>query len=192
MDKKNIMDHFSETEHSLLRTSELLKGLSEKNFNTFLSLSHRAAYSKNEILLEEGKHSDYLYIVISGGVDLYKSTGTNQYLIGSLTSGQSIGEMRVIKNRPCSLTVTTSSSTVVLCILLSKLRHLEYNQCYESILDSIIDILSFRLTNTNTLAVKGGANKKKSWKRYFFPGMVIATAVLFLSELGVALYYLLT
>ncbi|CAM4464545.1 MAG: hypothetical protein LEGION0403_FIIPPAGN_02380 [Legionella sp.] len=186
------MDNFSEAEHNLLRSSELLKGLSDKNFNTFLSLSHRAAYSKNETLLEEGKHSDYLYIVISGGVDLYKSTGTNQYLIGSLTSGQSIGEMRIIRNRPCSLTVTTSAPTVVLCVLLSKLRHLEYNQCYESILDSIIDILSFRLTHTNTLAVKGGANKKKSWKRYFFPSVVIATIALFLSEVGVAAYYLLT
>lgn len=192
MDKKNIMDHFSEAEHNLLRACELLKGLSDKNFNTFLSLSQRAAYSKNETLLEEGKHSDYLYIVISGGVDLYKSTGTNQYLIGSLTTGQSIGEMRVIKNRPCSLTVTTSVPTVVLCILLSKLRHLEYNQCYESILDSIIDILSFRLTYTNDLAVKGSANKKKSWKRYFFPAMVMATMTLLLSEVGVAVYYLLT
>ena len=192
MDKKNIMDHFSEAEHNLLRACELLKGLSDKNFNTFLSLSQRAAYSKNETLLEEGKHSDYLYIVISGGVDLYKSTGTNQYLIGSLTTGQSIGEMRVIKNRPCSLTVTTSVPTVVLCILLSKLRHLEYNQCYESILDSIIDILSFRLTYTNDLAVKGSANKKKSWKRYFFPAIVMATMTLLLSEVGVAVYYLLT
>ena len=186
------MDHFSEAEHNLLRACELLKGLSDKNFNTFLSLSQRAAYSKNETLLEEGKHSDYLYIVISGGVDLYKSTGTNQYLIGSLTTGQSIGEIRVIKNRPCSLTVTTSVPTVVLCILLSKLRHLEYNQCYESILDSIIDILSFRLTYTNDLAVKGSANKKKSWKRYFFPAMVMATMTLLLSEVGVAVYYLLT
>lgn len=182
------MSKFSDKEHTLLRGCELLRDLSDKNFDTFINLSQRAAYNAGEVLLEEGKHNDYLYILISGTVNLYKSSGTEQCLIGSLPSGQSIGEMRIIKNKPCSLTVITDAPTVVLCILLSKLRHLEYNQCYESILDAIINILSYRLVNTNNL-VANKAQKKEKQRKLFFPLLLASTLGLLLCELGVAIYY---
>lgn len=155
------MGNFSVEERATLRNSELLRELSDKNFNTFINLSHRTTYQAGENLLEEGKRSDYLYILLSGTVALYKMSGMKQQLLDRLSKGQSIGEMRVIKNQPCSLTVTTSSPVVVLCILLSKLRELEYNQCYESILDGIINILTYRLSHTNRLAASGVSHKKK-------------------------------
>lgn len=184
------MSNFSEKESSLLRTCELLKDLSDKNFSTFLNLAERVSHAKGKVLLEEGKHNEHLFIVISGAVDLYKTTGIEQYLIGTLASGQSIGEMRVVKSLPCSLTVITSAPTVVLSIFVSKLRHMEYNQCYESILDAIINILSCRLIATNALAANG-ENKKQTWRRYLFPALFTTTAVLLLFEIGVAVYYLM-
>ncbi len=178
--------NFSAEEIAILRNCELLRGLSDKNFNTFMTLSHRTTYKAGEALLKEGQNSDYLFIIISGTANLYKTAEGASCLIGSLSSGQTIGEMRVIKNRPCSLTVVSSAPTVVLCILLSRLRNLEYNQCYESILDAIINILSSRLENTNQLAAGG---KAKSKKRFIFPFIVAATVILFVCELTVALYY---
>jgi CRP/FNR family cyclic AMP-dependent transcriptional regulator len=185
------MSNFSAEEQSLLRNCELLKELSDKNFHTFISLSQRTFYAADEVLLEEGQNSNHLFILISGTVTLYKSTNMNKDLIGSLSSGQSIGEMRVIRNQPCSLTVITNSPTVALCIPLDKLRHLEYNQCYESILDAIINILSYRLIQTNQLAVTG-VNKKKSMRNRIFPLAVMVVATLFIGELGVALYYFMS
>jgi CRP/FNR family transcriptional regulator, cyclic AMP receptor protein len=186
----NVMSNFSEKEYTLLRTCELLKDLSDKNFNTFLNLSERISHDKGKVLLQEGKPNEHLFIVLSGTVDLYKATGIEQYLIGNLSNGQSIGEMRVVKNLPCSLTVITSAPTVVLSILVSKLHHMEYNQCYESILDAIINILCHRLTATNALAADG-KNKKKSWRKYIFPALFVTTLALLLCELGVAYYYLM-
>lgn len=183
------MNIFSSEERVLLKNCELLRGLSEKNFNTFVDLSQRVSYPKGEVLLEEGASSNYLFIIITGAVELYKATSMKKHLIGNLTKGQSIGEMRVIKNQPCSLTVVTSAPTVALCISLSKLRSLEYYQCYESILDSILNILSTRLVKTNQLAANALSKKKSKSLRYFNLA-VITVAALFLIEIGVALYFI--
>lgn len=178
------MDNFSEKEHAILRNCELLKEMSEKNFNAFISLSQKSSYAQGETILKEGDDSNYLFILLSGTVALYKSTHTGPSLVGTLSSGQSIGEIRVVKNRPCTLTVVASTPVDVLCIALTKLRNLDYYQCYESILDGIINVLSERLMSANLSAIK---ERKK--RNYLWPLLVVVTSILFVCELSVVLYY---
>lgn len=186
------MGNFSVNERNILRTCSLLSELSDENFNTFIEISDKASFEKGEILLREGEQSDYLYIIISGDVELYKNVEENdsQQLIGTLSSGQSVGEIRIIRNRTCSLTVKASAPTIVLYTLISKLCSPEYRNCYEGILDSLTCILSDRLMTSNQTIVSKTNKKSNKFKYRLLSLLLVATLVLLLCELGFALYYL--
>ena len=187
------MGSFSGKEQDMLRSSSLLNEVSDADYQTFVEISDKASYNTGDILLKEGEKSDYLFIILWGEVELYKNDEENgtQHLIGKLGNGQSIGEMRVIRSIPCTLTVKAAEKTVVSYTLISKLRSKEYRQCYESILDSLVLILNERLLSSNqSIAHQPNVKKEKSSSN-LFSILLIATLALFIIELGVALYYLI-
>jgi CRP/FNR family cyclic AMP-dependent transcriptional regulator len=185
------MDHFSENEKKILKNCSLLKRLSDEIYNDFLKISYRASFETNTTLLYESQESDDFFIIISGSVGLYKNANDNSApeLIEYLSTGQTIGEMRVIQNRTCSLTVKTTEPTIVLRTSISELCSIENHQCYQSILESIINILNERLFNSNQAIFNTIKNKRRRNKQLIFSLFCTGVLILFLCELGFALYY---
>ncbi|WP_454784989.1 Crp/Fnr family transcriptional regulator [Legionella sp. WA2024007413] len=187
------MSDFSVNEKNILRNSPLLSSLSEENYQTFMEISSRTTFGKGNILLKEGELNDNFFIIISGTVGLYKKERENSApeLIGTLSAGETIDEMRVIQNRTCALTVIAMESTVVLHLSISKLHALENHECHDAIVASVIKIISDRLFHSNETILNKIHEKKKKNKQIFcilFGALVLC---IFLSEVGLGLYYTL-
>ena len=187
------MSDFSENEKCILKNSPLLNHLSDKDYQTFMKISSRATFVKGDILLKEGELNDDFFIIVSGTVGLYKKENKNSApeLIETLSSGETIDEMRVIQNRTCALTVIAIAETVVLQTSISKLHHLANRQCYDALVESIIKIISDRLYHSNETILKKIHEKKRRNKQIIFVLFGMLVLLIFLFEVGVGLYYTL-
>jgi len=185
------MNNFSNDEKDFLRNTQLLKHLSEEDFKIFLQKSERVTIASGQDLLVEGSESDDFFIIMSGNVSLLKKEGeTNiENFLGTLSIGQTVGEMRIIQNRACSLTVRAEGEVIALQTSIAGLR--QDQNCYQSILESIGIILNERLFNTNVTISNTIKEKKLKRKQLIFSLLFIIVLILFLAELSFALYYAL-
>lgn len=175
----------------ILKNSKLLYQIADEHIQSLISISSKVLYKKGEYLLSEGSFSDDFFIIISGTVELLKKdTQTSRpILIGNLGRGEPIGEMRVIQNRPVSLTIKASEPVVVLRTSITQLRSSEYHHCYNVILESIINIINSRLFNSNESIVKKIDEKKKKTRQLLLALCGIVVLGLFLAESIFAIYY---
>jgi CRP/FNR family cyclic AMP-dependent transcriptional regulator len=185
------MSDFTNEERDILRNCELLKNLSDSDFQDFLAISSRASYEKDEVLLTEGEICEYFFIILSGTIEVYKNDIKNSkpLLINQLISGQTIGEMRIIQNKACILTAIASEPTTVLRISLTELHLPENAHCYRAILESTVKIVSDRLLYSNETVLNKTAEKRRKNRQLIFAILGIITLVLFLGEVALALYY---
>lgn len=185
------MSDFSEQEKNILRNSPLLKHISEKNYHLFMTISSRAIFGKGDLLLKEGEMSDDFFIIISGTVGLYKKENENSEpeFIETLSSGETIDEMRAIQNRTCALTVIATESVVVLHTSISQLHALENQRCHKAIVEAIIKIISDRLFHSNETILNKIHEKKRKNKQLIFSLFSMVVVIIFLCELGIGLYY---
>lgn len=186
------MESLAQEEVQTLKNSVLLHNLTDESFQHLLSISQRISREKGEFLLLEGQNSDKLFIIISGEIELYKSAkdGKKQHLITTLKTGESLGEMRLVEDKPCILSAKVASPATLLSLSIRELRMKENNQCFLSLLSSIIKILNGRLVvgNKNVATHIGERIKKK--KQLSASLIVIAALAFFLVEVGLGLYYL--
>ena len=185
------MTDFSKQEMDILKNSTLLNHIADEHFQAFMSISSRVTYPEGAVLLEEGEQSDNFFIIISGAVGLYKQENktSKPELIATLNGGETIGEMRIIQNRACSLTVKSSQPVVALCASITQLREIENHLCYEAILGSIITIINKRFCHSNETVLSEIHEKKRKNKQLVFSMCSIFVLILFLCELGLAVYY---
>ncbi|MGL5742480.1 MAG: hypothetical protein ACRCXC_07990 [Legionella sp.] len=99
--------------------------------------------------------------------------------------------MRVIKNRTCSLTVIASEPLVVLRMSISHLHALENHHCHAALVAAIIKIINDRLYHSNETILTKVHEKKRKNKQLLFALFSLLVLILFVSELGFALYYAL-
>ncbi|PWY56634.1 cyclic nucleotide-binding domain-containing protein [Legionella qingyii] len=187
------MGDFSENEQHILKNCPLLNHLSDENYQAFIEISSRSTFGKGHILLKEGELNDDFFIIVSGTVGLYKKenkTSTPE-LIGTLTTGETIDEMRVIQNRTCALTVIAIETTVVLQTSISKLHALEKHQCHGAIVASVIKIISDRLLHSNETILNKIHEKKRKNKQILYVLFGALVLFIFLCEVGLGLYYTL-
>ncbi|WP_454781328.1 cyclic nucleotide-binding domain-containing protein [Legionella sp. WA2022007384] len=187
------MSDFSENEKHILKNSPLLNSLSEENYQAFMGISSRSTFGKSSVLLKEGELNDDFFIIVSGTVGLYKKENKTSAseLIGTLTAGETIDEMRVIQNRTCALTVIAMETTVVLQTSISKLHALENHQCHDAIVASVIKIISDRLFHSNETLLDKIHEKKKKNKQMLCVLFGVLVLFIFLCEVGLGLYYTL-
>ncbi|STX27948.1 cNMP-binding protein [Legionella beliardensis] len=148
-----IMNELTLKERSLLKNSLLFQSLTEDEFKEIIKVSQVLNFNKGQILLTEGEYSDDIYIIILGEVNLYKMSreGKKRRLITTLSSGESLGEMRLIKEQPCSLTVEANTPVKLLHLSIRLLRSQPFQHSLNSLIRSLAIILSTRLTSDNLL-----------------------------------------
>ena len=64
-----------------LDSSPLMNGMGEDELSALLRTAEERAYNVGECIIEEGKPSDCLYILVAGGVVVTKGPGDDQVLI---------------------------------------------------------------------------------------------------------------
>lgn len=179
-------------EVNLLKNCQLFHELDEHEFQQVLGASDRTCFEKGQTIFKEGESSSVLYIIISGLVDIFKSEkdGHKQCLITTLSSGESLGEMRLVQDAPCSLTAIASSSVVLLQLSVHTLREKENEKCYSLLLIAIITILNKRLKLDNQNIVTVSGEKRRKVRQLFYSIILIITLAALLFEVGFAFYYL--
>jgi len=85
-------------------------------------MSETIDLSPNEYLMREGEESTEMYYLQSGNLAVYKRKGDIEIQIGTISSGELVGEMSFLDKNPRSATVKAMTNSVLVVIPLEKLE----------------------------------------------------------------------
>jgi CRP-like cAMP-binding protein len=76
----------------LLLSTELMKGLTANQVAEFTSVCRQRRFARGELILREGDHDSFVYIMVDGLAQFTKNTsfGDGQTIMGELHSGMSL------------------------------------------------------------------------------------------------------
>ncbi len=78
------------------------------------SLCEEVRFTDGEVIFREGDPGDYLYLVVSGAVEIHREEAGRQKLIVRLEPGQCFGELALIDREPRAATATAHGAVVAL------------------------------------------------------------------------------
>ena len=98
----------------MLSTQILLRGESEENLNWLLHHSRQQDFTAGDVLLTPDKHNDYLYLVLTGRLQV-RLDWQGREALTYLDAGHCVGEMSIIENkRPSAIVVTEQDCRLLL------------------------------------------------------------------------------
>ena len=100
-----------------------------------------------ETLFHEGDQAESVFIVKRGDLHAYKGDGDNKKILGSITSGEFVGEMAHINSEPRSATVTALTDCELIEIPMGTLDTILFSKPAWS--RALVATLSRRLKRTN-------------------------------------------
>lgn len=101
----------------LIRRVPLFSVLSEEQAQIVAKTVHKHRFKRNEEIVEQGKMTDSLFIILTGRARVLKVDNRGkEVIIATLHPGDYIGEMSLIDNEPHSATVTAEVQTDVLVL----------------------------------------------------------------------------
>ncbi len=86
-------------------------------------MSEQIRLTPNEYLIREGEESTEMYYLQSGTLAVFKRKGDQEHQIGTIISGELVGEMSFLDKQPRSASVKAMSECVLVIIPLEKLEH---------------------------------------------------------------------
>jgi len=109
----------------LIRRVPLFSALTEQHAESMAKAVIKRRYKRGEMIVEQGKQTNTLYILLSGRARVLTShTRGREVILASLNQGDYIGEMSLIDNEPHSASVRAEVQTDVLL-----LGSIEFNRC---------------------------------------------------------------
>jgi CRP-like cAMP-binding protein len=104
-----------------------------------------------EMLFREGEAGENLYIVVSGELEIFMGSGTeNDLILNVVREGEYIGEMSLLQSDAHRTTSARTRGDTVL-LSMSRLQFREILQGYPGLARSMISVLSQRLANANNV-----------------------------------------
>ena len=104
-------------QNPVLRTSPLLEGLSDLEFNAVGAFWEPRKVKSGEIIFKEGSAGEEIFILISGKVSAWVGQiETNQRPLFEIKPGDFFGEMSIIVNETRSATLTAQEDTELLVL----------------------------------------------------------------------------
>jgi CRP-like cAMP-binding protein len=85
----------------------MLGELSDENIEWMIAKGRRESVPAGKVLIEEGKASDLVYIVLDGSLGVFTRSGGADKQIAQRGIGEILGEMSFIDDRPPTATVKT-------------------------------------------------------------------------------------
>ena len=72
-------------------------------------------FAVGETLFEQGDAGDFIYIIVTGSVDVSKDLGGKKEIVARLSSGDILGEMAVLTDEPrCASSVAVEPTRVIM------------------------------------------------------------------------------
>jgi signal transduction histidine kinase len=99
-----------------LRKSPLFEGLSDQELQQLVDNAKHVFLQAGEILMNQGDKGDSAYVVLEGGFEIQKQSGSSVIKIDVRKPGEIIGEMALLSNAPRSATVVAVCDSETLCI----------------------------------------------------------------------------
>ncbi len=101
-----------------------------------------------EFLIREGEESANMYYLQSGTMAVYKKKGQAEHQIGTIYSGELVGEMSFLDKKPRSASVRAIQECTLVVVPVDKFqRYLDKQPAwYKALIDTLLD----RLRRANT------------------------------------------
>ena len=114
-----LSSHKREAIPNFLREIPVLKNFSDLELRTFSRFLHRRTFTANEIIFNENDVGLGFYFILSGHVDLYGNTLTEQnnetrVLVASLEKSDYFGEIAILKPNSLRTAMAQARNSVVL------------------------------------------------------------------------------
>lgn len=114
---------FADSAHATLKSLTLFAQLSDPLLDRFVKASQLKTFDKGDILFLQDDEADWIYVVISGWLKLFRETvDGNEAVIDMITRGQLVGDTAVIENGIHQFGASAIEETVVLRIPSSLLK----------------------------------------------------------------------
>jgi CRP-like cAMP-binding protein len=90
----------------------LFAGLERANLESLANFTFTRTFSQGDVIVEEGRTGNGLYVVVSGQVDVVKGLGTEQaQSLAVLGPGEVFGEMALLGEWPRTASVVAQEET---------------------------------------------------------------------------------
>ena len=117
--------------------------LTPEDLATVQKIAKTIFFEKGQPLIVEGTLDYVLYIVLEGNVNIVKKEGDASLLLGSLTVGQTVGDLSIITNKPQIITVLADTKTQALFLDLKVLKNDPATQeLYTKLLHNLVEEFS--------------------------------------------------
>lgn len=105
------------TNLDLIRRVPLFANLSDQHAESMANAVVKRRFKRGELIVEQGKKSNTLYILLAGRARVLTShTGGREVILATMGQGDYIGEMSLIDNEPHSASVRAEMQTDVLLL----------------------------------------------------------------------------
>jgi uncharacterized protein (TIGR02266 family) len=104
------------------------------------NLAEEVSYKDGEIIFKEGSQGDWVYFILSGTVEIYKTFEGRKYSVDLLKPGEVFGELAFIGASKRSFTARAVGNTTV-GVIDNRLQEREFNQLsaqFRNVLETII------------------------------------------------------
>ena len=139
------------------RVLYLLGQLSDENIEWMIAQGKRENIPAGTVLIEEGKPSALVYIVLDGLLGIFVRAGQDENLIAQRGAGEILGEMSFIDDSPPTATVKTLEPSILFTLPKTTLAdHLEENRDFAArFYRGIAVSLSYRLRESMERSAPG-------------------------------------
>lgn len=135
----------------MLKKVDMFKGLSIQEINKIGALCKEKSFREGEIIIEEDKIGEALYIIKSGSARVVKMEGGEEKKLAEVSEGEHIGEMSLMDDMTTSARVVAQQSTECLVLYKEDLELLlnTDDKLHIKILRAMIRTLTLRLRRTS-------------------------------------------
>ena len=142
----------------LIRRVSLFSKLTPDQAEALASTVSKKRFKRGEVLVEQGKKSDALYIVLTGRTRvLMTDSKGREVILATLASGDYVGEMSLIDDAPHSATVVADQQVDVLVLGRASFLHClgENMEMAHSVMRVLVQRLRKASENISSLALVG-------------------------------------
>lgn len=167
---------------SLLKSNSLFAGVSDNDLENIASNIEERTYSSGQFIIHEGENEkDEFYLIKSGEVEILKKATedkqANNFRILIISTGETIGEIALLKDIPRTASARALSDTTVLVLpvdILSKLSSIQSH--YQAISENLAQ-LQKDLATPDPYTILSLNLAKELSKRLFNTNIVTADAL---------------
>ena len=122
-------------------------------------ISTEETYQDREVVFDEGNAGDWIYVVLSGAVEIAKSVGNRHVVVDVVQPGDVFGELGFISQTPRTATARAVGETV-LGIVDRSFLDLEFNKLSNDF-RTILRSMAARLKKTTEIAYQAKLRRKE-------------------------------